>query len=40
LGDADNLSRMAQGGQEFAARYSWESCVDSLHDVFRKAVGR
>jgi glycosyltransferase involved in cell wall biosynthesis len=40
LGDADNLSRMAKGGQEFAARYSWESCVDSLHDVFRKAVGR
>ena len=40
LDDADNLSRMAKGGHEWSAQYTWEICVDSLHEVFRKAVGR
>lgn len=40
LGDADNLSRLAAGGREFASRFTWESSVDSLHEVFRKALGK
>ncbi len=40
LSDANNLSRMAKGGHEWSARFTWEICVDSLHEVFRKAVGR
>ena len=40
LGDADNLSRMAMGGKEFANQFSWEANVDHLHDVFREVLGR